>query len=82
MIDFDQMIEDSVDSLVNGNPKQAAESLVEIAQAMSKAGYPERGFASLRSHIIAEAIRKSDEVLVNERLREAEKELQRARAFH
>lgn len=82
MIDFDKMIEDSVKALVDGNPKEAAESLVEIARAMHKAGYPQRGFASVRSHIVAEATRKSDSALIDDRLKMAEKELQRARAFH
>lgn len=82
MIDFDKMIEDSVKALVDGNPREAAESLVEIATVMHKAGYPMRGFVSVRDHIVAEATRKSDSAFINDRLQIAEKELQRARAFH
>jgi len=81
VIDFDRMITESIDSLATGNPKEAAESLVEIARLMHSVGYPQRGFISVRAHIIAEATRRTDQYFIEDRLKIAERELQKARFF-
>ena len=75
------MMSDAVNALIEGNSKNAAESLTEIAQVMHKAGYPQKGFESVRAHIIREAERKSDQYFVEAKLKEAEKEALKARIF-
>ena len=73
------MIDDSVDSLVNNSPEDAAFKLVELAKMWANAGMSQQSFADVRKYIIIQAELKTDIAFIREKLKIAEQLIREAR---
>lgn len=76
---IDKLIDDSIKSLVNDTPEQAAESIQELAKLWASSGLGKQSFFNMRSHIIKMAESKTDAAFIAEKLRVAESKLMEKR---
>ncbi len=76
---FNLMIDEAIKDLSSDSIKKGAESLVEIAKMWAKAGLPQDSFENIRKYIIKEAIAKTDEYFIMEKLGIAERSLREKR---
>jgi hypothetical protein len=70
------LIDESILSLADDNPRVGAESLVELAQIFAKAGMTKQSFMDIRKYIVEEAIELTDPLFIKEKLELSEKQLQ------
>ena len=78
--DIDGLINDTIDALADDNPNYGAECLVELAQAWASCSLTHASFEAMRIYIVEQA-KKRDQcpILIEMKLKESEKQLQRVR---
>lgn len=78
--EFNDMIDEAVVHLCDANPEFGAESLVEIAHLIAKAGMPQSIFNNIRQHVVNLAIDiTGDSGFIKMKLECAEKTLREKR---
>ena len=73
-LQFDDLVEESINLLCSDNINQGAEALLEIAQYMAKAGLTQQSFYDLRQFIVMQAEERTSKPFIREKLTLAERE--------
>lgn len=71
--DFDKMFDDCVNSLADDDITKGAECLEELARCWAKAGLTLKSFLDMRTHLIEQAIERTDAIFIKEKLELAER---------
>ena len=66
--DINDIIDDAILSLIDGNINDGADQLFELARCFARAGLPINTFYDIRKYILNEAIEKTDHHFIEEKL--------------
>ena len=75
VVKVERLVSQCVDSLVDDDPRHAAEGLRELANMMAKAGYGRELFIDTRKRIILLASHETNRPFITEKLKIAEEDL-------
>lgn len=79
--DLDRIIDSAIDCLINDQPSNCVDCLVELCAIYKRAGMDFANFKQTRFMIIAEAEKKTSILFIKEKLIAAEREAQQKRVL-